>query len=163
MTLIVTLITDDLFPKAPLPNGPFSLLQTPWCKSFPSGNWCGKSCFDIMPAPGETRIPGRQSSEIGMRFAFALPLGRIPAGPGSPGDPGLPAGGLPALRHLPGRIGVEVGRPRRPFSEHNKLSLASYQRTLRNIAPLPTLDIGPLSMPVLRHLDEPSLPPGGVQ
>ena len=30
MTLIVTLITDDMFPKASLPNAPFSLLQTPW-------------------------------------------------------------------------------------------------------------------------------------
>jgi len=30
MTFIVTLITDDVFPKASLPNAPFSLLQTPW-------------------------------------------------------------------------------------------------------------------------------------
>jgi hypothetical protein len=29
MTLIVTLIADDVFPKAPLPNASFSLLQTP--------------------------------------------------------------------------------------------------------------------------------------
>jgi len=29
MTLIVILITDDMFPKASLPNASFSLLQTP--------------------------------------------------------------------------------------------------------------------------------------
>jgi len=29
MTLIVTLITDDVFPKASLPNASFSLLQAP--------------------------------------------------------------------------------------------------------------------------------------
>ena len=29
MPLIITLITDDVFPKASLPNASFSLLQTP--------------------------------------------------------------------------------------------------------------------------------------
>jgi hypothetical protein len=60
VTLIVTLVADGVFPKAPLPNASFSLLQTPGWKSLPSGNLCWKSRFDIMPSRWEIRVPGRQ-------------------------------------------------------------------------------------------------------
>ena len=37
------------------------------------------------------------------------------------GDPALPAGGLPALRHLPWRTGIMVWRHRRPGCDHNQI------------------------------------------
>jgi len=60
VTLIITFVADDVFPKTSLPNASFSLLSAPCGKSFFSGNLCGKSRFDIMPSGGEIRVPGRQ-------------------------------------------------------------------------------------------------------
>jgi hypothetical protein len=59
VTLIVTLIADEVFPKTPLPNASFSLPPAPLGKSFPRGNLGGKACLDIVPAGGEIRLPGR--------------------------------------------------------------------------------------------------------
>ncbi len=57
LTLIVTLITDDRFPKASLPKASFSLLKTACGNSFPSGNLCCKSYFDIMPRVEKSSSP----------------------------------------------------------------------------------------------------------
>src|SRR5262249_58108374 len=58
---VIAFVSDEMLPKAPLPNTSLAARLSHRAQSFTHGNGAREPCFDPTPPHGKVRIAGRQS------------------------------------------------------------------------------------------------------